>query len=75
MTRKILQQRKLTRAREALFALLAMLLGGCGALVILELVLNFLPVNTAGPVHAGGRVQEITHGSFLDADSRLAWAP
>ena len=37
--------------------------------------LFILPVNTAGPVHAGGPVQEITHGSFLDADSRLAWAP
>jgi Tol biopolymer transport system component len=34
-----------------------------------------LPVSTAGAVHAIGPARVITQGSFLDADSRLAWAP
>jgi hypothetical protein len=28
-----------------------------------------------GAIHAAGAAQAITHGSFLDADSRLAWSP
>jgi TolB protein len=34
-----------------------------------------LPVSTTGTVRGNGPAQEITHGSFLDADSRLAWGP
>jgi Tol biopolymer transport system component len=37
--------------------------------------LFILPVSVSSGVHASGPAQEITHGSFLDADSRLAWAP
>ena len=34
-----------------------------------------LPVTTTGTVRASGPAQAVTHGSFLDADSRLAWSP
>ena len=34
-----------------------------------------LPIATNPAVHANGAVQAVTHGSFLDADSRLAWSP
>jgi Tol biopolymer transport system component len=34
-----------------------------------------LPIATEGAIHATGRAQAVTHGSFLDADSRLAWSP
>lgn len=37
--------------------------------------LFIVPVSTAGPVQASGPAQAVTHGSFLDADSRLAWSP
>lgn len=37
--------------------------------------LFILPVSTAGTVHATGPAQAVTNGSFLDADSRLAWGP
>jgi TolB protein len=34
-----------------------------------------IPLNTSGPITAAGAAVPITHGSFLDADSRLAWSP
>jgi TolB protein len=34
-----------------------------------------LPLTNDGGIHAAGVAQAITHGSFLDADSRLAWSP
>jgi Tol biopolymer transport system component len=34
-----------------------------------------LPIATEGAIHATGRAQAVTHASFLDADSRLAWSP
>ena len=34
-----------------------------------------LPVATSGTLRASGPAQAVTHGSFLDADSRLAWSP
>ncbi len=37
--------------------------------------LYVLPVTTDGPIRATGPPVAITHGSFLDADSRLAWSP
>jgi Tol biopolymer transport system component len=37
--------------------------------------LFILPIATDGAIHATGPAQAITHGSFLDADSRLAWSP
>jgi TolB protein len=37
--------------------------------------LFIVPVSTSGTVSAGGPAQAVTHGSFLDADSRLAWSP
>jgi len=37
--------------------------------------LFILPVATNPSVHATGPAQAVTHGSFLDADSRLAWSP
>jgi Tol biopolymer transport system component len=37
--------------------------------------LFIVPVSTAGPIQASGPAQAVTHGSFLDADSRLAWSP
>ncbi|HET9848304.1 MAG TPA: hypothetical protein VFR68_07090 [Candidatus Dormibacteraeota bacterium] len=37
--------------------------------------LFILPVSTVGAIHATGPAQAITHGSYLDADSRLAWSP
>lgn len=37
--------------------------------------LFILPVSTAATVTATGAAQAITHGSYLDADSRLAWSP
>jgi TolB protein len=37
--------------------------------------LFILPIATDGAIHASGPAQAITHGSFLDADSRLAWSP
>jgi Tol biopolymer transport system component len=36
--------------------------------------LFILPIATDGAIHATGPAQAITHGSFLDADSRLAWS-
>jgi Tol biopolymer transport system component len=37
--------------------------------------LFLLPVSPDGTIHATGTAQAVTHGSFLDADSRLAWSP
>jgi Tol biopolymer transport system component len=37
--------------------------------------LFIVPVSTTGTVQASGPAQAVTHGSFLDADSRLAWSP
>ncbi len=39
--------------------------------------LFILPVapDPAGAIHATGPARAVTHGSFLDADSRLAWSP
>jgi Tol biopolymer transport system component len=36
--------------------------------------LFILPIATDGAIHATGPAQAVTHGSFLDADSRLAWS-
>jgi Tol biopolymer transport system component len=50
------------------------------AIAFLKLVngsfdLFILPVTTTGTLGATGPAQAVTHGSFLDADSRLAWSP
>jgi Tol biopolymer transport system component len=50
------------------------------AIAFLKLVngsfdLFILPIATDGAVQAAGAAQAVTHGSFLDADSRLAWSP
>jgi len=50
------------------------------AIAFLKLVngsfdLFILPVATNGGIRATGQAQAVTHGSFLDADSRLAWSP
>jgi Tol biopolymer transport system component len=37
--------------------------------------LFIVPVSTGVTVSASGAAQAVTHGSFLDADSRLAWSP
>lgn len=37
--------------------------------------LFILPVATEPTLHATGLAKAVTHGSFLDADSRLAWSP
>ncbi|HEY8735511.1 MAG TPA: hypothetical protein VIO62_00545 [Candidatus Dormibacteraeota bacterium] len=37
--------------------------------------LSVLPVSTEGGIRAKGAPVAITHGSFFDADSRLAWSP
>jgi Tol biopolymer transport system component len=37
--------------------------------------LFIVPVSTVGTIQATGAAQAVTHGSFLDADSRLAWSP
>jgi Tol biopolymer transport system component len=37
--------------------------------------LFIVPVAIADTIHASGPAQAVTHGSFLDADSRLAWSP
>jgi Tol biopolymer transport system component len=37
--------------------------------------LFIVPVSTTAAVQASGPAQAVTHGSFLDADSRLAWSP
>jgi hypothetical protein len=37
--------------------------------------LFILAMATDGTIHAAGAAQSITHGGFLDADSRLAWSP
>jgi len=37
--------------------------------------LFIMRVSSAGSIHPVSAAEEITHGSFLDADSRLAWAP
>jgi Tol biopolymer transport system component len=37
--------------------------------------LFIVPIATEPTVHATGPAQAVTHGSFLDADSRLAWSP
>jgi Tol biopolymer transport system component len=49
------------------------------AIAFLKLVngsfdLFIVPVSTAGAIQASGPAQAVTHGSFLDADSRLAWS-
>jgi Tol biopolymer transport system component len=36
--------------------------------------LFMMPIATDGTIHATGPAQAITHGSFIDADSRLAWS-
>ena len=36
--------------------------------------LYILPVSSVGGIHPAGPAQAVTHGSFLDADSRLAWS-
>ena len=50
------------------------------AIAFLELVngsfdLFILPIATDTAIRAAGVAQAVTHGSFLDADSRLAWSP
>lgn len=50
------------------------------AIAFLKLVdgsfdLFILPIATDGAIRAAGAAQAVTHGSFLDADSRLAWSP
>jgi TolB protein len=47
-----------------------MLVNGSFDLFILPLA-----TDAAGAVHATGPAKAVTHGSFLDADSRLAWSP
>jgi len=37
--------------------------------------LFILPVANEPTLHATGPAKAVTHGSFLDADSRLAWSP
>lgn len=37
--------------------------------------LYVLPISTQGGIRAKGAPVAITHGSFFDADSRLAWSP
>lgn len=37
--------------------------------------LFILPIATDNAIRAAGAAQAVTHGSFLDADSRLAWTP
>jgi Tol biopolymer transport system component len=37
--------------------------------------LFILPIATDNAIRAAGAAQAVTHGSFLDADSRLAWSP
>jgi Tol biopolymer transport system component len=37
--------------------------------------LFILPLATEATLHATGPAKAVTHGSFLDADSRLAWSP
>jgi hypothetical protein len=37
--------------------------------------LYVLPISTVGGIRATGAPVAITHGSFFDADSRLAWSP
>lgn len=37
--------------------------------------LFILPVSTTATAQATGAAKAITHGSYLDADSRLAWSP
>ncbi len=37
--------------------------------------LFLLPISTEGSIHAAGPTQLVTQGSYLDADSRLAWGP
>jgi len=49
------------------------------AIAFLKLVngsfdLFIVAVSTAGTIQASGPAQAVTHGSFLDADSRLAWS-
>ena len=34
-----------------------------------------LKLDTSGAIHAPGAPEAITHGSYLDGDSRLAWSP
>lgn len=36
--------------------------------------LFILPMSSLGSIHPAGPAQAVTHGSFLDADSRLAWS-
>jgi Tol biopolymer transport system component len=49
------------------------------AIAFLKLVngsfdLFILPVSTSGAIRTMGQAHAVTHGSFLDADSRLAWS-
>ena len=37
--------------------------------------LFMMPIAIDGTIHPTGPAQPITHGSFIDADSRLAWSP
>jgi hypothetical protein len=37
--------------------------------------LFIMAVAPDGAIQATGAAQAVTHGSFLDADSRLAWSP
>ena len=37
--------------------------------------LFIMPIAAEAAVQATGPAQAVTHGSFLDADSRLAWSP
>jgi hypothetical protein len=34
-----------------------------------------MPISATPTIHATGPAKAVTHGSFLDADSRLAWSP
>jgi Tol biopolymer transport system component len=37
--------------------------------------LFILPISATPTIHSTGPAKAVTHGSFLDADSRLAWSP
>jgi Tol biopolymer transport system component len=37
--------------------------------------LFIMPISATPTIHATGPAKAVTHGSFLDADSRLAWSP
>ena len=52
-----------------------MLVNGSFDLFILPMATDGASDAPGGAIHATGPAQAITHGSFLDADSRLAWSP